>query len=160
MNKLAEVLDSKNARVSIISIVVLFLNVNNIYFDESAEDLYELFYGQNLYGILTVLIINFMGPLSKIWQKYITKQFDYKSLLKSSNFITQILTLLGIILAAYFNEATAGAIVAFLMHIITFIQHILEPTKHDNNINSGLPTDNDNVSLSDVDESISELEDH
>lgn len=129
-NKLIDVLGSNNARVSIVSIILLLFQYNGINVDENAQSIVDLFTGQSLMGALAVITVNFLHPAMKLAQKIINKEFQWRIWLISNNLQTQAATLLSIILGAFMNNVTAGMVVSLLLQVLNFVKHLADPAKN------------------------------
>lgn len=129
LKKLSEILDSRNALVTIASIVLLLFSANNIAINASADELVDLLYGRNLGEIASVLVLNFLNPIFKLGKKFVDKSFNW-SFLTSSNFLAQLSTLLTLIVAALWGEGLAGVIVATVIQIYNLAIHVFQKPKH------------------------------
>lgn len=129
MGKLLSVLESRNALVSVLTILVSFFTVNGIEIETSPNQIIDLFTNQNFQGVLAILIANFLAPLSKLIAKYMKKELSWKLWIQSDNFKAQVISLVAIILSAYFNETIVGILVTMIVQIANFIIHLLENEK-------------------------------
>lgn len=127
--KLIEVLGSSNAMISVLSIVLLGLTSNDIFLDQTPQELIDMFTGKNAGQIVTLLLINFFGPASKLVRKFMAKEWSW-DFIKSANFQTQILSLITIVIGAVADQALTGILVALLLQVWNLIVHLLKPAKN------------------------------
>lgn len=128
LKKLAEVLGSQNAFVSILSILLLAFSTNDIVIDQSPEELIALFDGKTGVQIITVLFVNFFNPISKLVQKLIKGGFSFE-FLKSRNFQTQILSLITIIVGSLLSEPLTSIVVALVLQVWNLVSHLIKAPK-------------------------------
>lgn len=128
LSKLTSTLDSRNFFVTLISILLAALQFNSIETGYTAEGIFDLFKDANLSSALILLVVNFLNPIMKIVNKVINKGFDW-SFVKSRNFVTQVLSLLTILISALFDEITVGIISALVVNVWNLVSHLLDKDK-------------------------------
>jgi len=128
LSKITSTLDSRNFFVTLISIVLAALQFNSIETGYTAEGIFDLFKDANLSSALILLVVNFLNPIMKIVNKVINKGFDW-SFVKSRNFVTQVLSLLTILISALFDEITVGIISALVVNVWNLVSHLLDKDK-------------------------------
>ncbi len=129
MNKLKEVLGSQNFLTSVFSLVLLAITANGIELNTSPEELSDLFYGKNIGQIGSILLIQFFTPLMKIGRTIVKGDFSF-AFTKSANFTTNVLTLVALLLGAFFDEQMVSIIVAFIVQGLNLIVHLMKPAKN------------------------------
>ncbi len=129
MNKLKEVLGSQNFLTSVFSLVLLAITANGIELNASPEELSDLFYGKNIGQIGSILLIQFFTPLMKIGRTIVKGDFSF-AFTKSANFTTNVLTLVALLLGAFFDEQMVSIIVAFIVQGLNLIIHLMKPAKN------------------------------
>lgn len=122
--KLLEVLESRNAFVTYISIILLGLSYNSIPVEFTPNQIIDMFVGKNAGEILAVLLLNFFNPLSKMINKLIKKEWSWGFIKDSQNFITQLTTLLALIIGAFMDQMAAGIIVSILLQLWNLVTHL------------------------------------
>jgi hypothetical protein len=125
MNKLSNVLQSRNFFVTIVSIILLVLQYNAIEVDYTAEGIVDMFSSTTLANALVLALVNFINPIMKIVKKLVDKTFDW-SFKNSTNFITQVLTLITVVVAVFFDEIAAGMIAALILNVWNLVSHIIK----------------------------------
>lgn len=125
MNKLGNVLNSRNFFVSLVSIVVLVFQFNGVDLEQSPESIVDMFNGTTFANALVLALVNFINPLLKIGSKIVNKTFDW-GFKSSTNFITQVLTLVTIVVAAFFDEVAAGIIAALVLNLWNLVAHLMK----------------------------------
>ena len=125
MNKLSNVLQSRNFFVTLVSIILLVLQYNAIEVDYTAEGIVDMFSGTTLANALVLALVNFINPIMKIVKKLVDKTFDW-SFKNSTNFITQVLTLITVVVAVFFDEIAAGMIAALILNVWNLVSHIIK----------------------------------
>lgn len=125
MKKLIDSLGSKNFIVSLIAVILFVLKTNGV-IDESvtADGLFE-----QLSGVIDVLLMYIIVPLSKIIKNITKGTFDW-SFLKNSNFITMAFTIFTLILTSIFDEQTAGIITSLVMTVLNIFYQFSLPVKN------------------------------
>lgn len=125
MKKLIDSLGSKNFIVSLIAVILFVLKTNGV-IDESvtADGLFE-----QLSGVIDVLLMYIIVPLSKIIKNITKGTFDW-SFLKNSNFITMAFTVFTLILTSIFDEQTAGIITSLVMTVLNIFYQFSLPVKN------------------------------
>lgn len=132
LKKLSEVLGSQNFFVALVSIFLTLLSINNIQVEGSPRYIVDLFWGKNSEQT-ALLLVNFANPLLKLVKKVLDKTLNWKEVVKSSNFRTNVLSLFAIILGAYMGEEMASTIIVLLVQAINMFFHINLPLKYTNN---------------------------
>lgn len=127
--KLIDVLGSSNALLNVLSIFILALASNDIYLEQTPEELINMFSGKSSGQLLTLVLINFFGPATKLVKKLMAKEWNW-DFLKSANFQTQILSLLTVIASSLAGEVFAGILVALVLQVWNLIVHLLKPVKN------------------------------
>jgi len=125
MNKLSNVLQSRNFFVTLVSIILLVLQYNAIEVDYTAEGIVDMFSGTTLANALVLALVNFINPIMKIISKLANKTFDW-GFKNSTNFITQVLTLITVVVAVFFDEIAAGMIAALILNVWNLVSHIIK----------------------------------
>lgn len=125
MNKLSNVLQSRNFFVTLVSIVLMVLQYNAIEVDYTAEGIVDMFTGTTLANALVLALVNFINPIMKIVSKLANKTFDW-GFKNSTNFITQVLTLITVVVAVFFDEIAAGMIAALILNVWNLVSHIIK----------------------------------
>lgn len=125
MKKLIDSLGSKNFIVSLIAVILFVLKTNGV-IDENvtADGLFE-----QLSGVIDVLLMYIIVPLSKIIKNITKGTFDW-SFLKNSNFITMAFTVFTLILTSIFDEQTAGIITSLVMTVLNIFYQFSLPVKN------------------------------
>lgn len=125
MKKLIDSLGSKNFIVSLIAVILFVLKTNGV-IDESvtADGLFE-----QLSGVIDVLLMYIIVPLSKIIKNITKGTFDW-SFLKNSNFVTMAFTVFTLILTSIFDEQTAGIITSLVMTVLNIFYQFSLPVKN------------------------------
>lgn len=127
--KLIDVLGSSNALLNVLSIFILALASNDIYLEQTPEELINMFSGKSSGQLLTLVLINFFGPATKLVKKLMSKEWNW-DFLKSANFQTQILSFLTVIASSLAGEVFAGILVALVLQVWNLIVHLLKPVKN------------------------------
>lgn len=128
MTKLKEVLASKNFLVTLVTIVLGFITANEIQVQLTPEQVADGIMGKDFLAIASFVLLNFFNVLTKIGAKFLDKTWSW-AWLKSKNFLTQVLSVLSILVGAYFDATVAGIIVAVVANIINLITHLSAPAK-------------------------------
>lgn len=127
--KLIDVLGSSNALLNVLSIFILALASNDIYLEQTPEELINMFSGKSSGQLLTLVLINFFSPATKLVKKLMSKEWSW-DFLKSANFQTQILSFLTVIASSLAGEVFAGILVALVLQVWNLIVHLLKPVKN------------------------------
>jgi len=127
--KLIDVLGSSNALLNVLSIFILALASNDIYLEQTPEELINMFSGKSSGQLLTLVLINFFSPATKLVKKLMAKEWSW-DFLKSANFQTQILSFLTVIASSLAGETFAGILVALVLQVWNLIVHLLKPVKN------------------------------
>lgn len=126
MDKLKEILCSNNFRMSIVSIFSMFLTANGLE-NANPENLNEMF-GQNggtLYISVGTLLLN---VVFKLLPKFIDKTIDF-TFLKSTNFITAIVSVITLFITSYFGMLDIGLVSTIALNVINVLYHMAMPSK-------------------------------
>lgn len=142
MQKVTETLGSRNFFVSLVSLILLSLELNSLPTGADPGTIVDVIQNPDIGRIVSIIFLNFLNPVMKIISK--TAVWDW-GFLKSMNFWTQVITvvltgvaMLGIVFpdgaAAAMVEAVFGgefnAIwVAFGMNILNPIYHFFQKPK-------------------------------
>lgn len=128
MTKLKEVLGSKNFLVTILTIAFGFIAANEIQVPLTPEQVADGVMGKDIIGILSFLLLPFLNVLTKVGAKFLDKTWSW-AWLKSKNFLTQVFTILSIIVGVYFDATVTGIIVALAANVVNLIVHLSAPKK-------------------------------
>lgn len=128
MIKLKEVLDSRNFLVTILTIALGFITANEIQVQLTPEQIADGVIGKDLLGIASFVLLNFFNVLTKIGAKFFDKTWSW-DWIKSKNFLTQVLTILTIVLGVFFDATVTGIVVTIVINIINLIVHVSSPAK-------------------------------
>ena len=135
-SKWAATLNSRNFFVSIISIILLMLEFNDLSTGVDAETIWEAFTSADLGRILSIVLVNFLNPIMKIIRGEASWSFGF---LKSKNFWTQSLTAIFVLLAGLgivFPDGAASALVEaifggqFEIISLAIVVNIINPLWH------------------------------
>ena len=129
-NKVSQVFDSKNFYVTIIGMVLLALEGNNILVSQSADEIYNIFESNEGFELISILTVFFANPLFKLVSKIIAKEFSFDFFF-SSNFQTQIVTFLTVLVTAFIgnDELLAGIAVSLIINVVNLISHLVKNKK-------------------------------
>jgi hypothetical protein len=134
--KLQATLDSRNFFVSLISLVLLTLEANDLSIGTDADSVYDAFASGELGRILSLVLINFLNPLMKIIRGEAGWSWGF---LKSWNFRTQALTAVLIFftgIGVVFPEGAASNLIDALaggelnLIILALAANIINPFLH------------------------------
>lgn len=128
MTKLKEVLGSKNFLVTVLTIILGFITANEIQVQLTPEQIADGVIGEGFLAVTTFVLLNFFNVLTKVGAKFLDKTWSW-GFLKSKNFLTQVLSVLSILIGAYFDATVAGIVVAIIANIINLIAHLSTPVK-------------------------------
>ena len=128
MSKFKEILNSNNAWVTSISIVMMAIVANGIEVGMTPEEAFALFSGKTLIPILIAVVANFFNVFYKLATKIKNGTWSW-SFLKSSNFWTQLVTLAMPFIIPFLGEDKAAAMGVVLANIINFMFHATAPAK-------------------------------
>ena len=130
-NKVSQVFDSKNFYVTIIGMVLLALEGNNILVSQSADEIYNIFESNEGFELISILTVFFANPMFKLVSKIIAKEFSF-DFFSSSNFQTQIVTFLTILVTAFIgnDELLAGIAVSLIINVVNLISHVVKNKKN------------------------------
>lgn len=118
-------LDSRNFFVTFISIILLAASGQDVIFDQTPEEIYNLFQGQEILGILSIVVLNFLNPVTKLVTKIIKKQWSW-DFVKSMNFQTQATSFVALILASWLGEELGGIVLALAVNVVNLIVHLAQ----------------------------------
>ena len=129
-NKVSQVFDSKNFYVTIIGMVLLALEGNNILVSQSADEIYNIFESNEGFELISILTVFFANPLFKLVSKIIAKEFSFDFFF-SSNFQTQIVTFLTVLVTAFIgnDELLAGIAVSLIINVVNLVSHLIKNKK-------------------------------
>ena len=127
MNKLLEVINSVNFKITLISVFTLFVNGQGITID-SPEDLYAMFANKSFQELLIPIFTFSVNILGKLALKIKDKTLDL-SVFKSTNFLTQAASVVALLLGVFLNFIPTAIIVTILLNIINTVFHISSPVK-------------------------------
>jgi len=131
-NKISSTLDSRNFFVTIISMVLIALQFNAIETGYTADGIYDLFKDSTLTSALVYVVVNFLNPIIKLVNKFITKSFDW-TFVKSQNFITQILSAVTILLSLFLDDVATGLVSTLILNAWNLVSHIIQKNKNKDN---------------------------
>lgn len=123
--KLSEVLGSRNALASYLSLILLGFTANGVVGTGTPEEIINMFTGINSGQIIALLLINFLTPIASLIKVIVDKKWTW-GFLGSANFLSQVLTLASLIVSAFLSEETAGVLVALVVQAINFIKHLVQ----------------------------------
>lgn len=121
------VFQSRNFWTAIISVVLGLLASNDVTTGLSAGDFIDGVAGKNAIAILTFIVPALYTPITKLVAKFKAGTWTWE-FLKSTNFITQMVSVISIIVTAYFDAITAGFAIAVITNVINLLYHLLLPT--------------------------------
>lgn len=134
--KLTATLNSKNFFVSLISIILMAIELNGFSVNTTPDELYNAIDLGQVSTIVSIFFVNFLNPILKLASKAATWTWDF---LKSPNFITQIVTVVLIGLAGLgivFPQGAAANVVnaifqgGFETIVVALVVNILNPLYH------------------------------
>jgi len=140
MNKLSQVLDSRNFFVTLISLLLLAMGANSIETGYTADGIFDLFKDASVSQILVLVIINFLNPIIKLVKKVVDKEWSW-AFIKSQNFQTQVLSIVTILLSFIFDEVTTGIVTTIFLNLWNLVSHLIQKNAANQ---QQLPTDSDN----------------
>ena len=135
-SKWAATMDSRNFLVTLISLILLTLEFNNLGTGIDAETIWEAFASGELGRILSIVLVNFLNPIMKIIRGEASWSFGF---LKSKNFWTQALTGIFVLLAGLgiaFPDGAAASLVeaifggSFEAISIAIVINVINPLYH------------------------------
>lgn len=126
--KLAEVLNSRNALVSFLTILLLAIEAQGISIGESAQTILDSFANKEVSAALVVFFLNFLTPISKLVQKIVAREWSW-DFLRSENFQAQVATMLTMFLLSFFKNDTAIILSGLIIQALNFIFHLIAPAK-------------------------------
>lgn len=134
--KLTATLNSKNFFVSLISIILMAIELNGFNVNTDAGQIYDAIDAGQISTIISIFFVNFLNPILKLASKAASWTWDF---LKSPNFITQVVTVLLIGLTGFgiaFPDGAAAAVVdsifqgGFQTIVVALVINILNPLYH------------------------------
>lgn len=134
--KLIATLNSRNFFVSLISILLLAIELNGFPVSTDAGQIFDAVGAGQVSAIISIFFVNFLNPILKLASKAKKWTWDF---LKSPNFITQVVTviLIGLTgLGISFPDGAAAAIVdsifqgGFQTIVVALVVNILNPLYH------------------------------
>lgn len=134
--KITSTLESRNFFVSLVSIVLLALEANNLSLGTDAGTIIDTVASADVGRIVSLVLVNFLNPIMKIVTKTASWSWDF---LKSPNFWTQVATvvLVGLsLLGILFPEGAAANIVQaifgkeFLAIAVALVINLINPLYH------------------------------
>ena len=128
MNKLKDVLGSKNFLVSLISIVLLGFSSNSIDVGYTSEGLYSLFNGKAGNELITTGILFAFNSGFKIYLSIKEKGFSF-AFLKSSNFVAAFISVISVVIGGVLNEPLSGIAIALATQVVNLVYHLFLPPK-------------------------------
>lgn len=116
---------SSNFWVTVISILTLGLGLGaGSPIDIAPDAILDAFATKQGIGLIVFIMVNLANPLLRIVNKIRKGEFDW-GFLRSPNFLTQVGTLLTIILTTWFDEQTTGIIIGLIGQGANWLWHIL-----------------------------------
>jgi hypothetical protein len=132
MKKLISVLKGDNFKITLFSMLSLFVNYNGVPL-ESGEDLFKMFDSKSLVELAIPIIMMVYNVGSKLFIKFKEKTLDY-SIFQSENFMVQVTTVLSLFIGVYFNEVLTGILIALVLNIYNTIIHLRKPAKSESQV--------------------------
>ena len=128
MNKLKDVLGSKNFLVSLISIILLGFSSNSIEVGYTADGLYSLFQGKAGNELITTILLFAFNSGFKIYLSIKEKGFTF-AFVKSSNFVAALISVISVVIGGVLNEPLSGIAIALATQVVNLIYHLFLPPK-------------------------------
>jgi hypothetical protein len=125
--KLLETLGSSNMKTALYTTVILAINMalgTNI--GVTGEELNSIFNSQTAISTILIFLLN---SGIKIYSAYKVKGSLDFSFLKSTNFVSAVLSILMLIVGSLFNESTSSFILVILTQTINSFLHLNSPVK-------------------------------
>lgn len=135
-SKLTETLNSRNFFVSLISIILMAIELNGFNVNVEPSEIYDAIDLGQVSTIVSIFFVNFLNPILKLASKAASWTWDF---LKSPNFITQVVTVILIGLAGLgiaFPQGAAANVVdsifqgGFETIAVALVVNILNPLYH------------------------------
>lgn len=142
ITKLQATLDSRNFFVSLVSLILLTFELNNIGTGADPDQIVEAVSAGDFGRILSIFFLNFLNPIMKLISKAATWTWNF---LKSTNFWTQVITtvltavaMLGVVFpegaAANLSDAFLGGeigviLTALIINVVNPIIHFFRNKK-------------------------------
>lgn len=135
-SKLQATLGSQNFFVSLISVMLLAFELNNLSLNVTADQVVDTVSSGDVGRIAALFLVNFLNPILKLVQK--TAEWSW-NFLKSPNFWTQIVTVILVALTGLgiaFPDGAAGNLVEgifsgeFEVIAIAAVVNVLNPLYH------------------------------
>ena len=130
IQKLIEVLKSRNFAISIISFFAAILGYQNIPVNFQPEEIYNLFSDKSFTEVIVVLFANFFGIFSKLISKILDKSFDW-SFIKDSNVITLFISIISIVISALLGNVIGGLLITIVITLLNTVYHLSLPLKQE-----------------------------
>ena len=134
--KIIDTLGSRNFYVSLVTLVLLAFEANNLPININPGELVDTVLTRDLGGILSILLLNFLNPIMKLANKMATWSWAF---LRSPNFWTQITTVLLSLIAVTgitFPEGAAAELVtsvfggSFNVIAMAVLVNVINPLYH------------------------------
>jgi nitrous oxidase accessory protein NosD len=132
-------IESQNFFVSLVTLLLLAFEANQLTVNVSAEQVVSVFASQDAGAIISLIFLNFLNPVMKILSKAQEWSWEF---LKSANFWTQVVTvaLAGVaifglqfpegaapeLVEAYYSKQFSIISVAIVVNLINPIYHFLK----------------------------------
>ena len=135
-NKFSATLDSRNFFVSLVSVILLAFEANNLAIDADPGSIVDVVTGGDIGRIVSIFFLNFFNPIMKLINKTASWSWAF---LKSPNFWTQIVTALLIGISGFgliFPESAAADLVnaifggEFQSIALAIVLNVLNPLYH------------------------------
>lgn len=123
-SKLLDVLKSQNFFIAVVTIIMAAFMGNSIQFNFTAFDVVTLFKTNTL---LSITVLSFLYQVVVNLYSHLHAQPWTWAFLRSANFVAGLISLLSVVLTAYFGDMTAGVIVSVVTQILNSLWHIALP---------------------------------
>lgn len=118
-------LGSRNALASYLSLTLLGFTANGVMVNGTADEIINMFTGKNTGQIFALVLINFITPLASLVKVIVDKKWTW-GFLKSTNFMSQVVTLVTLIISIFLGEESAGVLVSLVVQAVNFIYHMVQ----------------------------------
>lgn len=125
--KAKEIIQSRNALVTIIGIVFSMLATAGVYVSHTPEEMYDIVSRE---GSITAAIVVLTYALNLVAQ-VVTKKVSW-SFFQDRNVLAGIVTIISLILGSATNEEGAAVVATLVTNTWNFISHAQQPPKNAN----------------------------
>lgn len=134
--KLTATLNSRNFFVSLISIILMAIELNGFNVSTDAGTIYDAIDAGQVSTIVSIFFVNFLNPILKLASKTASWTWNF---LKSPNFLTQVVTVILIGLTGFgiaFPDGAAAAVIdsvfqgGFQTIVVALVINVLNPLYH------------------------------